>query len=96
MLETIANLKNNKVKSTAAATSQGDKEKLLKMTKFLGNLGKKRSTHSTEALRVSLNDIRNVETKGKDLLHDIMLTFYSFSICISGTLNTYRQPRNYL
>ncbi|RUS18583.1 hypothetical protein BC937DRAFT_88599 [Endogone sp. FLAS-F59071] len=65
MLETIANLKNNKVKSTAAATSQGDKETLLKMTKFLGNLGKKRSTHSTEALRVSLNDIRNVETKGK-------------------------------
>src|SRR4051812_48950106 len=74
MLETITNLKNNKIKPVAAAASQVDKETLLKMKKFLGNLGKRRMTHSTEALRVSLDDIRNVETKGKYFI-------YRFSTC---------------
>lgn len=37
----------------------------LKMKRFLNGLSKKRSVRSTEALRVSLDDIRNVETKGK-------------------------------
>lgn len=65
MLETIANVKNNKIKNGQTAGGQGDKEMVSKMKKFLNGLSKKRSVRSTEALRVSLDDIRNVETKGK-------------------------------
>lgn len=63
MLETLTNIKNNKIKNKQAGA--GDKEMVLKMKKFLSSLAKKRSVHSTEALRVSLNDIHNIETKGK-------------------------------
>ena len=67
MLETIANVKNNKIKQgqNANGIGHGDKEMVSKMKKFLNGLSKKRSVRSTEALRVSLDDIRNVETKGK-------------------------------
>lgn len=65
MLETIANVKNNKIKHGQTAGGQGDKEMVSKMKKFLNGLSKKRSVRSTEALRVSLDDIHNVETKGK-------------------------------
>ncbi|CAO0803354.1 unnamed protein product [Mucor circinelloides] len=65
MLETIANVKNNKVKNNQTAGGHGDKEMVSKMKKFLNGLSKKRTVRSTEALRVSLDDIRNVETKGK-------------------------------
>jgi nucleolar MIF4G domain-containing protein 1 len=65
MLETIANVKNNKIKNGQTAGGQGDKEMVSKMKKFLNGLSKKRSVRSTEALRVSLDDIHNVETKGK-------------------------------
>lgn len=65
MLETIANVKNNKIKSGQTANGHGDKEMVSKMKKFLNGLSKKRTVRSTEALRVSLDDIRNVETKGK-------------------------------
>lgn len=63
MLETLANIKNNKIKQQQA--NAGDKEMVLKMKKFLSGLAKKRSVHSTEALRVSLDDIHNIDTKGK-------------------------------
>jgi nucleolar MIF4G domain-containing protein 1 len=63
MLETLTNIKNNKIKQQQA--NVGDKEMVLKMKKFLSGLAKKRSVHSTEALRVSLDDIHNIETKGK-------------------------------
>ncbi|KAL9538476.1 hypothetical protein MBANPS3_010900 [Mucor bainieri] len=65
MLETIANVKNNKIKNNQTAGGHGDKEMVSKMKKFLNGLSKKRTVRSTEALRVSLDDIRNVETKGK-------------------------------
>lgn len=65
MLETIANVKNNKIKNGQTAGGQGDKEMVSKMKKFLNGLSKKRAVRSTEALRVSLDDIHNVETKGK-------------------------------
>ncbi|KAI9483724.1 MAG: hypothetical protein EXX96DRAFT_152735 [Benjaminiella poitrasii] len=65
MLETIANVRNNKIKNGQTAGGYGDKEMVLKMKKFLNGLSKKRAVRSTEALRVSLDDIHNVETKGK-------------------------------
>ncbi|KAG1463225.1 hypothetical protein G6F55_002515 [Rhizopus delemar] len=65
MLETIADVKNNKIKNKQTAAGTGDKELALKMKKFLNGLSKKRVFRSTEPLRVSLEDIHNVETKGK-------------------------------
>ncbi|KAI8351227.1 hypothetical protein EDC96DRAFT_518954, partial [Choanephora cucurbitarum] len=65
MLETIANVKNNKIKHGPTASGHGDREMVSKMKKFLNGLAKKRAVRSTEALRVSLEDIRQVDTKGK-------------------------------
>ncbi|CEP19856.1 hypothetical protein [Parasitella parasitica] len=65
MLETIANVKNNKIKHGQTASGQSEKEMVSKMKKFLNGLSKKRTVRSTEPLRVSLDDIRQVETKGK-------------------------------
>ncbi|KAI8639720.1 hypothetical protein BD408DRAFT_391902 [Parasitella parasitica] len=65
MLETITNIKNNKIKNGRTAGGQSEKEMVSKMKKFLNGLSKKRTVRSTEPLRVSLDDIRHVETKGK-------------------------------
>ncbi|CAO3686703.1 unnamed protein product [Rhizopus stolonifer] len=65
MLETIADVKNNKIKNKQTAAGMGDKELVLKMKKFLNGLSKKRAFRSAEPLRVSLEDIHNIETKGK-------------------------------
>ncbi|CAO3592145.1 unnamed protein product [Absidia cylindrospora] len=65
MLETITNVKNNKFKSGEMATRQSDKEMVAKMKKFLNGLGKKRTVRSAEPLRVSLDDIHQIDTKGK-------------------------------
>lgn len=65
MLETLANIKNNKIKTGPTAAGQADKELVLKLKKFLNSLGKKRTVRSSEALRVSLEDIHQIETKGK-------------------------------
>lgn len=65
MLETIINVKNNKFKSSELAARQNDKEMVMKMKKFLNSLGKKRTIRSAEPLRVSLDDIRQIDTKGK-------------------------------
>ncbi|KAI7871328.1 hypothetical protein BDF14DRAFT_1954856 [Spinellus fusiger] len=65
MLETIANIKNNKIRNSAVATGQGDKELVMKMKKYLNGIGKKRTVRSSEPLRVSLEDIHQIETKGK-------------------------------
>ncbi|CAO3639444.1 unnamed protein product [Cunninghamella echinulata] len=65
MLETIANVKNNKFKSGELVARQNDKEMVIKMKKFLSSLGKKRTVRSAEPLRVSLEDIRQIDIKGK-------------------------------
>ncbi|KAI9301318.1 hypothetical protein BJ944DRAFT_243383 [Cunninghamella echinulata] len=65
MLETITNVKNNKFKSGELVARQNDKEMVMKMKKFLSGLGKKRTVRSAEPLRVSLEDIRQIDTKGK-------------------------------
>ncbi|CAG8809341.1 17647_t:CDS:2, partial [Dentiscutata erythropus] len=62
MIETIMNLKNNRLKQQSLATNT---ECLLRMKKFLTNLGKRIHVQATEALRVSLEDIRSIDTKGK-------------------------------
>ncbi|ORX58919.1 ARM repeat-containing protein, partial [Hesseltinella vesiculosa] len=65
MLETLTNIKNNKIKSSEVSARQADKDMVVKMKKFLTGLTKKRATRSAEPLRVSLEDIHEIETKGK-------------------------------
>ncbi|CAG8736071.1 15565_t:CDS:2, partial [Acaulospora morrowiae] len=62
MIETIVSLKNNRLKQQSAVANT---ESLLRMKKFLSNLGKRIQVRATEPLRVSLDDIRSIETKGK-------------------------------
>ncbi|ODQ56386.1 ARM repeat-containing protein [Saitoella complicata NRRL Y-17804] len=64
MIETITNLKNNKLK-TANATSQLTAEATSRMKKFLGGLVTYKTAKSVDPLRVTLEDIHDVETKGK-------------------------------
>ncbi|CAG8457939.1 2656_t:CDS:10 [Scutellospora calospora] len=61
MIETIMNLKNNRLKQQDVATHR---ECILKMKKFLVNLGKKIHVQATEAIRVNLDDIRSIAIKG--------------------------------
>ncbi|KAF5367452.1 hypothetical protein D9758_003658 [Tetrapyrgos nigripes] len=63
MLETLNNLKNNKVKRLGTQNQGGDAVE--RMKKFLSNLGKKRHVMAHESLRVSLEDLHSAETKGK-------------------------------
>lgn len=60
LVETIAELKNNRHKR-AAAISETTSAAKTRMKKFLGTI----QSRMSEPLRVSLNDIRNVETRGK-------------------------------
>ncbi|CAG8801846.1 12142_t:CDS:2, partial [Racocetra persica] len=62
MIETIMNLKNNRLKQQSLVVNT---ECILRMKKFLANLGKRIHVQMTEALRVSLDDIRSIDTKGK-------------------------------
>lgn len=64
MMETLTNLKNNKVKKTAAAQHQGG-DAVDRLKKFLTGLGKKRHVQAHEPLRVSLEDLRTAGEKGK-------------------------------
>jgi nucleolar MIF4G domain-containing protein 1 len=64
MTETIINLKNNRAKA-ATATSVVNSEATVRMKKFLGKLSEKGARSGGEPLRVTLNDIRNVNEKGK-------------------------------
>jgi nucleolar MIF4G domain-containing protein 1 len=81
MIETLTNLKNNKLKRNAAQNQGGDA--VDRMKKFLSGLSKKRHSSSTslfshpnsiesrrqvlahEPLRVSLEDLHSAESKGK-------------------------------
>ncbi|KAH9903026.1 MIF4G-domain-containing protein [Cubamyces lactineus] len=63
MVETLGNLKNNKIKKAAGQTAGN--EAVERMKKFLSGLSKKRHVMSHEPLRVSLDDLRSAETKGK-------------------------------
>ena len=63
MIETINNLKNNRMK-TGVSASQVSSEHTTRMKKTLGTLSN-RTTKATEPLRISLADIRDSEKKGK-------------------------------
>lgn len=60
MIETLTNLKNNKVKKSDTSAM----ETVERMKKFLGTLSK-RYHSSTEPLRVTLSDLHSSESKGK-------------------------------
>ncbi|KAG7451246.1 uncharacterized protein BT62DRAFT_926904 [Guyanagaster necrorhizus] len=63
MVETLTNLKNNKVKKLATQNQGG--EAVERMKKFLSALSKKRHVATNEPLRVSLADLHFAESKGK-------------------------------
>lgn len=56
LVETIGSLKNNKLKENNESTHQ----LIIRMKKFLGTF-----TSASDPLQVGLDDIRNIETKGK-------------------------------
>ena len=64
MTETIINLKNNRAKAVTS-TSVVTSEATIRMKKFLGKMGERNLRSGGEPLRVTLNDIRNVNEKGK-------------------------------
>lgn len=63
MLETIVDLKNNKIRASTADVG-ATKEHITRMRKALGSLSN-RNLRATEPLRIDLNDIRNSDRKGK-------------------------------
>ncbi|ESK94709.1 mif4g ma4 domain-containing protein [Moniliophthora roreri MCA 2997] len=63
MIETLNNLKNNKVKRIGTQNQGG--EAVERMKKFLSGLSKKRHVMAHEPLRVSLDDLHSANTKGK-------------------------------
>src|SRR5436309_2935947 len=63
MVETLNNLKNNKVKSLTS-TSEVSARAAVRMKKQLGMLNS-RHLRATEPLRPTLKDIKEVEAKGK-------------------------------
>ncbi|KAG1739213.1 armadillo-type protein [Suillus paluster] len=64
MIETLNNLKNNKIKKTAATQHQGG-DAVERMKKFLSSLGKKKHVLAHEPLRMTLEDLHLAESKGK-------------------------------
>ncbi|KAJ7030363.1 hypothetical protein C8F04DRAFT_731475 [Mycena alexandri] len=63
MVETLTNLKNNKIKRNTTLNQGG--EAVERMKKFLSGLGKSRHVMAHEPLRVSLQDLHSSESKGK-------------------------------
>jgi len=63
MIETVTNLKNNRLKA-AIANSVVLAESAQRMKKILGSLNT-RHLRASQPLSVSLDDIRSVETRGK-------------------------------
>ncbi|KAF8969183.1 hypothetical protein BDZ97DRAFT_1754792 [Flammula alnicola] len=63
MIETLTNLKNNKLKRNATQNQGG--AAVERMKKFLSGLTKSRHVLAHEPLRVSLEDLHSAETKGK-------------------------------
>jgi nucleolar MIF4G domain-containing protein 1 len=64
MIETITDLKNNRVKTGVAASSIAS-EHITKMRKILGSLNNSRTIRASEPIRISRADIQNSAKKGK-------------------------------
>ncbi|EKM78096.1 hypothetical protein AGABI1DRAFT_121724 [Agaricus bisporus var. burnettii JB137-S8] len=63
IIETLINLKNNKLKRNASQNQGG--EAVERMKRFLANLSKRKHVLAHDALRVSLEDLHSAESKGK-------------------------------
>ncbi|KAJ7274276.1 MIF4G/MA4 domain-containing protein [Mycena haematopus] len=63
MIETLTNLKNNKLKRNTTLNQGGDAVE--RMKKFLTGLSKSRHVMAHEPLRVTLQDLHSAESKGK-------------------------------
>lgn len=64
MVETITDLKNNKLKSGAAGTTVAI-DHITRMRKVLGSLNSSRVLKASEPLRIGLEDIKNSDQRGK-------------------------------
>ncbi|KAJ1927834.1 suppressor of glycerol defect [Tieghemiomyces parasiticus] len=60
MIDVLTQLRTNRLRDNRT----GHADSVVRLKKFLGNLSARRSTH-VEALRVTLDDIRNVGTQGR-------------------------------
>jgi nucleolar MIF4G domain-containing protein 1 len=65
MIDTITDLKNNRVKSSAAAGASITTEHITKMRKILGSLNNSRVIRASEPINISRDDIHNSAKKGK-------------------------------
>ncbi|CEL56261.1 Suppressor of glycerol defect protein 1 OS=Schizosaccharomyces pombe (strain 972 / ATCC 24843) GN=sgd1 PE=3 SV=1 [Rhizoctonia solani AG-1 IB] len=65
MVETLVNLKNNKVKRATGTGQNIGTEAIERMKKYLGGINKKRHVMSHEPLRVSLEDLHTSSKRGK-------------------------------
>ncbi|RMZ77794.1 hypothetical protein DV737_g4214, partial [Chaetothyriales sp. CBS 132003] len=83
LVETIVDLKNNKMRDSTA-NSGLTKEHITRMRKVLGSLNS-RPLRVTEPLRVSLSDLQNSEKKGKWWL--VGASWKGHSACDSATLH---------
>ncbi|PWN89205.1 hypothetical protein FA10DRAFT_253280 [Acaromyces ingoldii] len=62
MIEALQDLKNNRTKATANDASV---QSLARMKKYLSSLSKKHAVRTQEPLRVTLDDLRDAEKKGR-------------------------------
>lgn len=62
MIESIDNLKNNKIKDTPSIVTR---EAIIRMKKFLGSLSSRNSSRNSEPLKISLSDIESMDENGK-------------------------------
>lgn len=76
MLESLNDLRNNRSRTT---TANAGAEALTKMRKYLGGLSKKHTVRTQEPLRVGLEDLRNVDKRGKWWLVGAAWSGYDFS-----------------
>ncbi|KAJ1566458.1 suppressor of glycerol defect, partial [Cladochytrium tenue] len=66
LVETIMNLKNNKKKPAGrSGAGHAGEEQSERLTKFVRGLARRRGLAARESLRMSLDDVRSVATKGR-------------------------------
>ncbi|CAE6533419.1 unnamed protein product [Rhizoctonia solani] len=65
MVETLVNLKNNKMKRATGTGQNVAADAIERMKKYLGGINKKRHVMSHEPLRVSLEDLHSSSKRGK-------------------------------
>ncbi|KAJ1943489.1 suppressor of glycerol defect [Linderina macrospora] len=61
MVESLVNLKDNRMRQTMSQNA----ENVVKLKRFLGNMDKRRAVGTVEPINIGLQDIRDIETKGK-------------------------------